>query len=307
MKKNSILAIFILVLMTACGENNSTNGNENQIKRENSVNSLLQISDENSQLKSLKGKITSIDDTQPVYFYSQNFDFEEETYKKSYELIYQFKVESNYSLNISFEDSKNQPSKMQLWIDKNNPDVALVFSCGDQQVQTCDNISMEVDYKTGSSKVIFNQSKIYDYDKKYLTLSGSISGHLQQNPTVVNIPTSGSYNMIYRISDNNQDIPMTQPNFRFYSFTNHNINNFITSKSIFENFLYIKTINSIVNEVWYAPPIGLGLPLSVWERKSNTNIGNISFNSINLTVNFNQFKMSNDGYPDIYLEGTVGP
>jgi len=78
--------------MTACGENNSTNGNENQIKRENSVNSLLQISDENSQLKSLKGKITSIDDTQPVYFYSQNFDFEEETYKKSYELIYQFKV-----------------------------------------------------------------------------------------------------------------------------------------------------------------------------------------------------------------------
>ncbi|MDF2418404.1 hypothetical protein GWP85_12940 [Acinetobacter beijerinckii] len=307
MKKNSILAIFILVLMTACGENNSTNGNENQIKRENSVNSLLQISDENSKLKSLKGKITSIDDTQPVYFYSQNFDFEEETYKKSYELIYQFKVESNYSLSISFEDSKNQPSKMQLWIDKDNPNAALVFSCGDQQVQTCDNISMEVDYKTGSSKVIFNQSKIYDYDEKYLTLSGSISGELQQNPTVVNIPTSSSYNMIYRVSNNNQDIPMTQPNFRFYSFTNHNINNFITSKSIFENFLYIKTINNIVNEVWYAPPIGLSLPLSVWERKSNTNIGNISFNSINLTVNFNQFKMTSDGYPDIYLEGTVGP
>ena len=72
-------------------------------------------------------------------------------------------------------------------------------------------------------------------------------------------------------------------------------------------FKLIKTINSIVNEVWYATPIGLGLPLSIWERKSNTNIGNISFNPINLTVNFNQFKMSNDGYPDIYLEGTIGP
>ena len=185
MKKN-ILAIFIPVLITACGENNSTNGNENQIKRENSVNSLLQISDENSQLKSLKRKITSIDDTQPVYLYSQNFDFEQESYKKSYELIYQFKVESNYSLSISFEDSKNQPSKMQLWIDNNNPDLTSVFSCGDQQVPICDNISMKIDHKTGSSKIIFNQSKIYDYDKKYLTLSGSISGHLQQNPTVVN-------------------------------------------------------------------------------------------------------------------------
>lgn len=74
MKKNAILAIFIPVLMTACGENSSTKSNENQIKRENSVNSLIQIIDENSQQKSLKLQATSTDDTQPIYYYSQNYD-----------------------------------------------------------------------------------------------------------------------------------------------------------------------------------------------------------------------------------------
>ena len=305
MKKNAILAIFIPVLMTACGENSSTKSNENQIKRENSVNSLIQIIDENSMQKSLKLQATSTDDTQPVYYYSQNYDLEQDSYKKNYEVRYQFKTKSDYSLNISFDDQKNQPSKMQLWIDTNKPDVATVFSCGDQQEPLCDNISLEINHKTGNSNVIFNQAQIYDYNKKILTLSGSISGQLQQDPTVVTLPASGVYDATYRISDNNQNIPMTHPNFKFFSFTNHNIQEFTTSKSINENFLYIHTVNNIVNDVWYSPIIQY--PISIWNQKNTTNLQNIAYNPINLTVNFNQFKMSNDGYPDIYLNGTVGP
>ena len=70
--------------------------------------------------------------------------------------------------------------------------------------------------------------------------------------------------------------------------------------------MYIHTINNIVNEVWYTPSMPI-YPLTIWNRKDNTNLQNISYNPINLTVNFNQFKMSNDNYPDIYLNGTVGP
>lgn len=98
---------------------------------------------------------------------------------------------------------------------------------------------------------------------------------------------------------------MTHPNFKFFSFTNHNIQEFTTSKSINENFLYIHTVNNIVNDVWYSPSIQY--PISTWNRKNTTNLQNIAYNPINLTVNFNQFEMSNDGYPDIYLNGTVGP
>lgn len=306
MKRLTPLIIFFPFLITACGENSSDKSNENKIERENSVHSLIQVTDENSQQKSLKTQATSTDDTHPVYYYSQNYDLEQDSYKKSYDVSYQFKIENDYSLNISFDDQKNQPSKMQLWIDTNNPDVGTVFSCGDQQEPSCENISLEIDHKTGDSKVIFNQAKIYDYDKNVLTLSGSISGQLLQNPTVVNIPTSGVYNATYRLSDNNQDISMTQPNFRFFTFTNHNIQDFFTSKSIYENWLYIHTVNNIVNEVWYTPSLPEYV-LRIWDRTSNTNLQNISYNPINLTVNFDQFKMSNDGYPDLFINGTVGP
>lgn len=306
MNKKNFFVIFISMLMTACGENDSNKNNENQVKRENAVNSLIQISDEKSQQQSLKVVAISTDDTQPIYHYSQNFDLEENTYKKSYDVRYQFKVKRDYTLDISFDDSKSQPSKMQLFIDANDPDLTTIFSCGDQQAPPCDSISLEIDHKTGNSNVIFNQAKIYDHDKNILTLSGSISGQLQKNPTVINIPTSGLYNMAYKFSDKNQDIPMTKSKFEYFSFTNRNIQDFMTSKSIYENMLYIHTINNIVNEVWYTPSMPI-YPLTIWNRKDNTNLQNISYNPINLTVNFNQFKMSNDNYPDIYLNGTVGP
>ncbi|MFW1859984.1 hypothetical protein [Acinetobacter defluvii] len=306
MKNKFYLVFLISIFIYACGDNNSNKNDENHLKRENSVDSLIQISDGNSLQKSLKVKTSSADDTHPVYFYSQNFDLEKNTYKKSYDLNYKFRAEDDYSFNISFDDSKKQPSKMQLWVDSKVPELDKVFSCGDQQEPNCDNITLEVDHKTGQSKVNFDQTKIYDHGKKSLTLSGSISGQLKLDPTIVHIPTSGVYNATYRISDNNQDISMTQPNFRFFSFTNHNIQDFFTSQSIYENMLYIHTINNIVNEVWYTPSMPI-YPLAIWNREDNTNLQNISYNPINLTVNFNQFKMSNDNYPDIYLNGTVGP
>ena len=297
--------IFIPMLLTACGDDHSDSAKETP-PRVNAIASLIQITEENSQPKSLKMETTSTDDTQPIYRYTQLIDLNNDGVSQSYQLTYNFKTDHDYSLIVYFDASKNKPSKMQLWIDTTTPELSDVFSCGDEQEPSCDNISLEIDHKTGNSKVIFNQAKIYNYDKNTLNLSGSILGQLQQNPTIVKIPTSGLYNATYRISDQNQDIPMTHPNFKFFSFTNHNIQGFVTSESIHENLLYIITINDNVKEVWYTPSISIH-PLSIWNSESKTNLQNISYNPINLTVNFNQFKMSNEGDPDLYINGTVGP
>ncbi|OTG83069.1 hypothetical protein [Acinetobacter sp. ANC 4648] len=305
MNKILISLLSFPMLLTACGENSSNLGNENQSKRENKVISRLNISAENSQQKALTTQVISTDDTQPVYRYAQLIDLDNDSLLKSYQVTYNFKVDHDYSLVVFFDGSKSQPSKIQLWISTKTPELSELFTCGDKQYPTCENILFDVDHKTGHSKINFNQTKIYDYDRKVLTLSGVILGQLQQNPTLVKLPTSGIYDATYQLSNNPQYIPMTHSNYKYYIFTNHNINEFITSNSFFDNTVYIKTVNNLVNDVWYRP--SMEYPLSLWSRENNTNLQNTSYNSINLTVSFNQFKLSNENYPDLFINGTIGP
>ncbi len=305
MNKILISLLSIPILLTACGENSSDLENENSSKRENKIISQLNIFAENSQQKSLKIQSISTNDTQPVYHYTQLINLDNDNVLQSYQVTYNFKVDHDYSLVVFFDVSKGQPSKMQLWIDTKSPELSELFTCGDKQYPTCENILLDIDHKTGHSKINFNQTKIYDYDRKTLTLSGEIIGQLQQNPTLVKLPTSGIYDATYQLSNNPQYIPIPHSNYKYYTFTNHNINEFITSNSFSDNAIYIKTVNNLVNDVWYTP--SPEYPLSLWSRENNTNLQNISYNPINLTVNFNQFKLSNENYPDLIINGTVGP
>ncbi|WP_227542870.1 hypothetical protein [Acinetobacter chinensis] len=187
-----------------------------------------------------------------------------------------------------------------------DPESPYLFSCSEEGKYSCNNIQLEVDHKTGNSKIKFNQTKIYDI-KNVLTLSGTISGQLQQDPSIVNIPASGRYDFTYQLSDNNQIIPIENSNFTQFHFTNHNIQEFTTSPLPSKGFLYVKAVNNIVDEVSFFSILLEGYGYAFWDRESKTNIQNISYNPINLTVTLNQFKFSSDGYPDLYLNGMTGP
>lgn len=54
MKKSIIFIVLTTVLMTACNENEPNKNKVNQVKRENTVNSLINLTNEHSQQRSLR-------------------------------------------------------------------------------------------------------------------------------------------------------------------------------------------------------------------------------------------------------------
>jgi len=300
----SVGMISSLTLLSACG-GDSSNSNSSYIPPK-------VMSEVKTDLKLLEKTLPSTQSTNvdtPVYRYTQIFNKENDQFKTSYRLEFDFDMNANtlYRLEADYDTLINAtPNSVKLTeFEKSGQSITVKkeFQCSKNN-NPCANIVNSVNMKTGQAKLDFNNLLLtkqswVDAPINTIMLVGSVEGRLTEAPTKVQLPESQSrtLNVSFLPSEHDQ-ISSLSTQYKQLSFTNHNQAAFQLDE------LSIGIQNNQVQYVNLTFPNLIIYPLycGVFTLKCQ----NGTYNPLNYAVTFHNTKINGIFFGDLYLNGSTG-
>lgn len=308
-----------LTLLSACG-GDSSNSNS-------SYTPPKVMSEVTTDLKFLGKTLPSTQSTNvdtPVYRYTQIFNKENDQFKASYRLEFDFDVNANtlYRLQADYDTLINAvPNSVKLTeFEKNGQSITLKneFQCSKNN-NPCANIVNSVNMKTGQAKLNLNNlllsKQVWSNEfPNTITLSGFVEGTLTEAPTKVQLPTSQPHQLQWTLSPSttpDSTSPSLPTQYEQLIFTNHNDVSIHTSynKGILEDLLIGSTsiyiLNNKVNGVYIQPPNSPIYYYAVCGIESLPCEGAL-YNPVNYQVTFKNTKINHTFLGIGYLNGSTG-
>ncbi|MGG2098172.1 hypothetical protein ABFY41_11435 [Acinetobacter haemolyticus] len=291
-------------LLSACGGSSTSS--------DSSYTSSKVMSEVKTDLKFLNTSLPSAQSTNvdtPVYRYTQIFNKENDQFKTSYRLEFDFDMDANtfYRLEADYDTLINAtPNSVKLKeFEKSGQSISLKkeFQCS-QNNNPCANIINSINMKTGQAKLDFNnqlltKSSWADGQINTITLAGTIEGFLTEAPTKVQLPSSQSHTLNVSALPSKLDQESSlSTQYKQLSFTNHNQANFQLEE------LSIGIQNNQVRYVSLIPSNAILFPFScgVYDPKCTNGV----YNSNDYSVIFNNTKLHSMMFGYIYLYGSTG-
>ncbi|MCH7393102.1 hypothetical protein MMP66_02265 [Acinetobacter dispersus] len=316
----SVGMISSLTLLSACG-GDSSNSNSSYIPPK-------VMSEVKTDLKFLEKTLPSTQSTNvdtPVYRYTQIFNKENDQFKTSYRLEFDFDMNANtlYRLEADYDTLINAaPNSVKLTeFEKSGQSITVKkeFQCSKNN-NPCANIVNSINMKTGQSKLDFNNlllTKQYSVDGQIntITLAGSVEGRLTEAPTKVQLPTSQTHQLTLILpaltapAPPPTSIPLPTQ-YEQLIFTNHNNVSIHTSynKGAFEDLVTgstsIYVLNNRVNSVYINLP-NLPSYYAVCGIETLPCEG-ATYSAVNYQVTFRDTKINHTLLGIGYLNGSTG-
>ncbi|MCH7337002.1 hypothetical protein [Acinetobacter sp. NIPH 2699] len=304
-KRISILGLLsTIIFLSACGGGSSNSDtNYTTPKVETEVKTDLKFL--NTPLPSAQSKNVN----EPVYRYTQIFTKENNQFKQSYQLEFDFNIDTNtlYRLEANYDELINStPNSIKLIQFKKNGrqlSIQQEFRCSKND-NPCPTIISSINIKTGQAMLNFNnlllsKSAWTNELPNTITLSGFIEGILTEAPTKVQLPSSQSrtLNVSALPSELDQKSSLSTQ-YKKLSFTNHNQAAFQLEE------LSIGIQNNQVQYVSLTPPNLILYPFScgIYDLKCTNGV----YNPNDYSVIFNNTKLHSLMLGYIYLYGSTG-
>ncbi|WP_109440562.1 hypothetical protein [Acinetobacter haemolyticus] len=297
--------------LSACG-GSSTNP-------DSSYTSPKVMNEVKTDLKFLNTSLPSAQSTNvdtPVYRYTQIFNKENDQFKTSYRLEFDFDMDANtfYRLEADYDTLINAtPNSIKLKeYEKSGQSITFKkeFQCS-QNNNPCSNIVNSINMKTGQAKLDFNnqlltKSSWADGQINTITLAGSVEGFLTEAPTKVQLPMSQAHELKWSITSSTQDGSKLLSNYYQLNFTNHNkIELFLGDRTLIEGSGIISIQNNKVESFYFQPALSPSL-LEISCRPTETPCQNTSYNPNNYEITFSNTKVNSPLAGISYLNGSTG-
>lgn len=308
-----------LALLSACGDDNSSSDNRYTPPKV--------MSEVKTNLKVLGKSLPSTQSTNadtPVYRYTQIFNKENDQFKTSYRLEFDFDMNANtlYRLEADYDTFINAtPNSVKLTeFEKSGQNITLKqeFQCSKNN-NPCANIVNSVNMKTGQAKLDFNnllltkQAWVEGSDNT-ITLAGSVEGKLTEAPTKVQLPESQAHQLQWTLSLStppDSTPPSLPTQYEQLIFTNHNEVSIHTSynkdplESLVTGSTSIYILNNKVNGVY------INFPNNPIYYYAACGIASLScegakYNPMNYQVTFRNTKVNHTLIGIVYLNGSTG-
>lgn len=306
-------------LLSACGGSSTSS--------DSSYTSSNVMSEVKTDLKFLNTSLPSAQSTNvdtPVYRYTQIFNKENDQFKTSYRLEFDFDMDANtfYRLEADYDTLINAtPNSVKLKeFEKSGQSISLKkeFQCS-QNNNPCANIINSINMKTGQAKLDFNnqlltKSSWADGQINTITLAGSVEGFLAEAPSKVQLPTSQPHELHWTltpssVSESTSSSLPTQ--YEQLIFTNHNNVSIYTSynKGPLENLVIGSTsiyiLNNKVNSVYINFP---NTPIYYYAACGIATLSceGTTYNPVNYQVTFRNTKIVHTLLGIGYLNGSTG-
>ncbi|MFC3171013.1 hypothetical protein [Acinetobacter vivianii] len=307
----SVGMISSLTLLSACG-GDSSNSNSSYVPPK-------VMSEVKTDLKFLEKTLPSTQSANvdtPVYRYTQIFNKENDQFKTSYRLEFDFDMNANtlYRLEADYDTLINAtPNSVKLTeFEKSGQSITIKkeFQCSKNN-NSCANIVNSVNMKTGQAKLDFNNLLLtkqswVDAPINTIMLVGSVEGRLTEAPTKVQLPTSQPHQLQWSITPSDEDGLNLLSNYQKLSFTNHNIVElFFGDGSSFEDSGIISIQNNKVESLYFSPVLNPIL-LQKYCNSTNTPCQNVTYNPNNYEVIFSNTKVNSAMLGIGYLNGSTG-
>ncbi|MCH7333614.1 hypothetical protein [Acinetobacter modestus] len=269
---------------------------------------------------------TTVD--QPVYRFIQIFNKENNQFKTSYQLQFDFNIDVKtlYRLEANYDQIINStPNSIKLMqFEKSGKELTYTgeFYCSKKD-NPCPTLINSINIKTGKAKLNFNnllltKSSWMDGQLNTITLAGYVEGTLTEAPTKVQLPTSQAHQLIWTPSllTTSDSAYLSLPTqYEQLIFTNHNDVSIRTSynKGVLENLVTGSTSiyihNNKVNGVYINFP---NSPDYYYTTCSTATLSceGTTYNPVNYQVTFDNTKVQSIFWGnniDIgYLNGSAG-
>lgn len=300
------------IFLSACG-GSSTNS-------DSSYTPPKVMSEVKTNLKFLNTSLPSAQSTNvdtPVYRYTQIFNKENDQFKISYRLEFDFNIDTNtlYRLEAHYDQLVNSiPNSIKLIEFKKNGQELTYnkeFYCSEED-NPCTNIINSINMRTGQAKLKFNnllltKSSWSDGQLNTITLAGYVEGTLTEAPTNVQLTTSQNHELKWSTNPSSQESFSVISDYHQLDFTNHNEATLhLGDGSFWEAWGYILIKNNQVNSFYYQPASSAGLTLFFSCTPQSTPCRNTSYNSNNYEVIFSNTKVDSTLLGIGYLNGSTG-
>ncbi|MDR7016350.1 hypothetical protein [Acinetobacter sp. 3657] len=303
--------VTMISFLSACGGSSTSS--------DSSYTSPKVMSEVKTDLKFLNTSLPSAQSTNvdtPVYRYTQIFNKENDQFKTSYRLEFDFDMDANtlYRLEANYDTLINAtPNSVKLMeFEKSGQSITFKkeFQCS-QNNNPCANIVNSVNMKTGQAKLDFNnllltKSSWADGQINTITLAGSVEGFLTEAPSTVQLPASQTHQFQWSITPSDQDGLNLISNYHQLDFTNHNkVELFLGDGTTIEDSGIISIQNNKVESLYYQPALSPSL-LAIYCNPTDTPCQNTSYNPSNYEVTFSNTKVNSALAGIGYLNGSTG-